>query len=247
MNRQDMMTVFWKERKALFRVRGRRAQFFILMLTPLLLAVVFPIQMGKDWLTSGLNLIVAFVVPLLIVGTSIPDSFAGERERHTLSTLLASRLSDRAIFVGKLLTSIMFGWGMTVLFIILSMVAVNVLNWDGQLAIYSPAILVGNLTIALLMSILTAGAGVLFSLRASTVQEAQQTLMAVLLVPAMIIQVGVFVMLSSQTWRERLRDVMETITIEQFLIGLTGILLIVAILLLWFASRRFQRERLILS
>jgi hypothetical protein len=54
-------------------------------------------------------------------------------------------------------------------------------------------------------------------------------------------------MLSSQTWKDRFRNLLETITIEQFLIGLTGILLIVAALLLWFAARRFQRERLILS
>jgi ABC-2 type transport system permease protein len=247
MNRQDVSTIIWKERKALFHIRGRRSQFFILMLTPLLLAVVFPIQMGKDWLVSGLNLIVAVIVPLLIVGTSIPDSFAGERERHTLSTLLASRLSDRAIFTGKLLTSVLFGWGMTAVFVIISMIAVNIFDWDGQFAFYSPSILAGNLIISFLMSILTAGAGVLFSLRASTVQEAQQTLMAVLMIPAMILQVGFFVILSSQSGKELIRELTNTISVEQVIVGVSTLLFLLAGFLLWFASRRFQRERLILS
>ena len=36
-------------------------------------------------------------LPLILAGVMITDSLAGERERQTLETLLASRLSDRAI------------------------------------------------------------------------------------------------------------------------------------------------------
>jgi ABC-2 type transport system permease protein len=242
----DYSTMFWKERKSLFRMRSRRSQFIMLMVTPILLSVIFPIQMGKDWLVSGMNLAVAVIIPMLFVGTSIPDSFAGERERNTLPTLLASRLSDRVIFIGKISISILFGWLMTLLFVALSTIAVNIATWDGQIAFYSPALLIGNVTISFLMAVITAGAGVLFSLRASTVQQAQQTLMAVMLIPLLLVQVVVFVLLASQTGRDRLHEMTTIITIEQIVITATLLLLVLAAFILWAASRQFKREKLIL-
>ena len=247
MNRQDLSTMLWKERKSMFKMRGRRSQFIMLMVTPLLLAVIFPIQMGQDWLESGLNLTVAVIVPMLFVGTSIPDSFAGERERRTLSTLLASRLSDRAIFFGKITVSVLFGWGMALAFIIVSTLAVNIASWDGQFHLYSTPLLIGNVLLSLLMAILTAGAGVLFSLRSDTVQQAQQSLMAVMLIPFVLGQVVVFILLSSQGGRERLRELTQQVTVEQVVIVAALLMSGLAAGLFWAAVRRFQRERLILS
>jgi len=40
-------------------------------------------------------------LPLALAGVMSIDTFAGERERQTLETLLASRLPDRAIILGK--------------------------------------------------------------------------------------------------------------------------------------------------
>jgi ABC-type Na+ efflux pump permease subunit len=40
----------------------------------------------------------------------ITDSIAGERERQTLETLLASRLPDRAILLGKVAAITLLGW-----------------------------------------------------------------------------------------------------------------------------------------
>ncbi len=45
----------------------------------------------------------------------ITDSIAGERERQTLETLLASRLPDRAIVLGKIIAVTLFGWGLLLL------------------------------------------------------------------------------------------------------------------------------------
>ena len=36
----------------------------------------------------------------------IADGIPGERERHTLETLLASRLSDRSILLGKVMAAV---------------------------------------------------------------------------------------------------------------------------------------------
>ena len=55
----------------------------------------------------------------------VADSFAGERERHTLETLLASRLPDRAILFGKVLAAVGYGWVLVMLMLVLSLVTVN--------------------------------------------------------------------------------------------------------------------------
>ena len=49
-------------------------------------------------------------LPLILAGVMITDSLAGERERQTLETLLASRLSDRAIVLGKVAAITLLGW-----------------------------------------------------------------------------------------------------------------------------------------
>jgi len=196
--KNDILTVIWKERKGLFRVRGRRAQALLGMFSPVLLAVFFPLQEGVEWVQSPLSLLLSFIAPLILVGISIPDSFAGERERHTLPTLLASRLSDRAILFGKIITSVAFGWGVTVILLAIELVTVNVAHWDGHILFYKPSILLADLAFSLLVALLTAGAGVLFSLRAATAQEAQQTLMAVLLIPPMILQFALFAIRGSE-------------------------------------------------
>ena len=65
-------------------------------------------------------------VPLMLVAGVVADSFAGERERHTLETLLASRLSDEAILVGKVTAAVGYGWGFTLVMAVVSLVSVNI-------------------------------------------------------------------------------------------------------------------------
>ncbi len=69
----------------------------------------------------------------------MPDSFAGERERHTLETLLASRLPDHAILSGKLLVCVLYSFIMTIIFIVLCLAVVNIAYWNGQLLMYPVA------------------------------------------------------------------------------------------------------------
>jgi ABC-2 type transport system permease protein len=52
-------------------------------------------------------------------------SVAGERERRTLETLLASRLDERAILFGKLLAARAYGWGLTLLSLLLGAASVS--------------------------------------------------------------------------------------------------------------------------
>jgi ABC-2 type transport system permease protein len=237
---QDIWTVMWKERKGLFRYRGSRTRFLLVLLSPLLLATVFPLQAGADWGDGPLPVLLAAVVPIVLVGITVPDSFAGERERHTLDTLLASRLPDRAILIGKLAVSIAFAWGITLLFLLVGLITVNVAFWgDGRLLLLSPATAVGSVGLSLLMSVLLASTGVLVSMRAATVQEAAQTLMAIFLVPPMALQAVALL------FRDQLYGFLRAIDGRRFLLALMAVLALLAVGVTTAATARFRRSRLV--
>ena len=231
----------------MFRVQGRRSQALLSLLTPALLAIFMPWRMGADWVTTGMSLFVAFIIPYLLVGISIPDSFAGERERHTLPTLLASRLPDRAVLFGKVLTSVAFGWVVTLLVLLLSLITVNLTHWEGDLLVFAPLLFIGNIVVSLLVALLAAGVGVLFSLRSSTVRQAQQTTMSVLLVPALVLQFGGLFILQSASGREALSATLGALTVDKIILIAVCVLTLVNAVLLRAGMARFRRARLILS
>jgi ABC-2 type transport system permease protein len=243
----DIQTVMWKARKGLFRIQGRRGQTLLMLFTPLMLAILFPIQMGEDWPTNGFQLVIAIVVPLLLVGTAIPAAFASEREQHTLATLLASRLSDRAILYGKILNAVIFGWGMTILVLFVAILTANIAQWDGQVIFYKPSIFLADLVISLIFSTLVAGAGVLFSLKAESVQQAQQSLISIFLIPGMLLQAGFFLLMTLPTKKEALRQLLESVTVEQVALVIGIVLAIFAAGCLWLAAQKFNRASLILD
>lgn len=237
----DVLTMVWKERKTLFRYKGSRSRFLILLLSPLFLCTFFPWQYGPDWLAEVPPLILTTLVAVMIVGVMVPESFAGERERHTLETLLASRLPDRAIFFGKLVTPIAVAWGVGLLSQVLSLVVINLTHWQGHLLFFTPPIALGMLAMSLLMALLTAGLGVFVSLRAATVQQAAQILMAIVLVPPMLLQVVPLLL------RDQIGPFIETVDGPQILTIIVAVLAVVDLLVLLAAMARFQRSRLILS
>jgi len=239
---QDVLTVMWKEVRGLSHVRGGRSRFLLTMLSPVLLAVVLPLQSGQVWAEELMpSLLVSFAIPIILVGITIPDSFAGERERHTLGTLLASRLPDRAILFGKMLTSVVFAFGVTLSVLLVGLVVLNVGQWSGRLVLYTPTVIFTNLTLAFVMSTLCAGTGVLVSMRSQTAQEAAQRLMAIFLVPPLILQVAAMALLN------RVREVLQSIDAVQVLLVVSGVLAALDILVFVLAVARFQRSRLALD
>lgn len=59
---------------------------------------------------SYTNVIALYMIfPSIAAASAASDAFAGERERRTLETLLASPLSDFAILVGKAGTAVLYG------------------------------------------------------------------------------------------------------------------------------------------
>jgi len=238
---EDIMTVVWKEWKSMFRAKGGRSRFLLILLTPVIMAVIYPLILdtSQEWTDGFFSIIVSVIVPMLLVAVTIPDSFAGERERNTLETLLASRLPDRAILFGKWILSVAFGWGITLLFLIIGLVMVNIKFWDGQILFYSPTLLAANLSLSILMATLVAGAGVLVSQRSETVQQAAQLLMMIFLVPLIILQAASMLFL---------RDIIayfENVDGVQLLLISVAVLLVIDVAVNFAAVMRFQRSRLI--
>jgi len=237
----DILTVMWKERRGMFRYRGSRTRLLMVLVSPLLMAIVFPLQAGPDWVKDLDSVIIAVFVPIILVSITIPDSFAGERERHTLGTLLASCLPDRAILFGKVAVSVTFAWGVTLAAILLGLVTVNVAHWEGKLLLLTPTIALADLALSFLLATLATGAGILISLRSKTVQEAQQTLTVVLIFPPMVLGM---IMTALQ---DRVRELVGAFKGEQILLIVVAILAVIDVVVFVAAMTRFQRSRMYLD
>jgi len=242
----DILTVALKEIKELPYLRRdkSRTNLFTLLIFVGVFGIFLPLQTGKDWVTSPLNLLYWAWLPFMLVGTTMVDAFAGERERHTLETLLASRLSDRAILFGKILAGVIYGLAMTLMCILLGLVTVNVAFSRGVLLFFPLAIGLGILAVVLLISTLASGLGVLVSLRAGSVRQAQQTFTItyfVLFIPLMVIP-----MLPEAVMQPVLQFLMQT-DFTTIAIGAGLIIALLDVVLILAALARFKRARLILD
>jgi ABC-2 type transport system permease protein len=235
----DIRSVVWKERKSQFRVRGSRLRFLMMLFSPLLLGTIFPITWGPEWLVQLPPLVVATITAVILVAVMVPESIAGERERHTLETLLASRLPDRAILLGKLAVPVAVGVGASLLANLCSLIVVNVAHWQGEILFFSPPIALGSLALSFLMALLTAGAGVFVSLKVATAQEAAQILTFAILIPPMLLQ------LVPLLFRDQMQQFLDRVDGPQLLLIVLAVLVVLDLVVLLAAVARFQRSRLI--
>lgn len=209
------------------------------------LGVFIALQVGRAWVSSEVALFWMWL-PLLQMTGTIAESIAGERERRTLETLLASRLSDRAILFGKVGAAIGYGWGLTLLCLLVGLVTVNLTHGRGELLLYPPDTALGLLVLSLLGAGLVAGAGVLISLRAPTVRQAYQRLSIALLLAFLPIFSTQFL---PAEWQVPLlpRGGPPTDVPTRALVMLAIVLAALDIGLFAAALRQFRRSRLILD
>lgn len=242
----DLRTVFWKEWRSLVGGRARRQ----VLLTGGMLsfwAVWFPIQMGgEDWVSDPVPMaILGVVLPMVVVGIVVPDAIAGERERHTLSTLLASPLSDRTILYGKLGFAIVVGWLAAPLMLAVALVVANATALDATPLLYDAAVLLGVLVVGLLVAVLTGAIGIFVSLRAATAQEAQQLTLLGLMTPLMLLGFVAMALASNRAIAGDLIDFLGGVEARLVALGVMAVLLVVDLILVVAADRRFRRGRLI--
>ncbi len=235
----DIWAVMWKEWKELLQGDGRGRLGLLAFLG--VFGVFMPLQVGRDWAASPLVPVAAVWVSLFLVTTVVSDSFAGERERHTLETLLASRLPDRAILFGKVGTAVAYGWGLTVLGLLLSLVTTNVAYRAGRPLLFPAAIGLGAVVLSFLGAGLAAGAGVLISLRAASVRQAQQTMSFTLM--ALIFGIGFGGQALPDAWKVRLAQTLAGMDASLALLVSAGALVLLDFGLLAAAMHRFRRAR----
>lgn len=243
---KDIVIIMWKEWKEIIIQRGStRGGIISLLIIVVVLGILPPLQWGPSWVDSPFALLLSLWIPLMLVSNVVSDSFAGERERHTLETLLASRLSDRAILFGKLATAISYGWGIAMATVLLGVITINLTNAGDAFLIYEPRMGFGIIISSLLSAGLSAGVGVLVSLRASSVRQAQQTLglaiMLILFIPIFGIQA-----LPSEIQLE-IANILLELDSWKVLSLLLIILFGLDIALIGIAMVRFHRNKLILE
>lgn len=241
----DITTVMTKEWREFFSSGGdRRSGLIVLFIIAAVLGVYLPFRMGQAWITSPFMVLsYSIYLPLILVINTIADSIAGERERHTLETLLASRLSDRAIILGKLGAVVGYSLAFTVITSLIALVAAN-LNGGGSFQVYPIGVFGSIVAFALLFSLLLSSVGVLVSLRASSVRQAQLAMSAALII-VILLPLLIYGTLSD-TVRQQFNNWIATAnwaTVGEIAVVLILIdLIAIAVVIL-----RFQRSRLILS
>jgi ABC-2 type transport system permease protein len=241
----DIYTIIWKELRELLYLRGRmRGGRISLLVLVGILGIFMPLQSGKEWFTTALPVLFYGLLPFTLVSSVIADSFAGERERHTLETLLASRLADTAILYGKIIAAQIFGWGLTMLCAVLGVVAINLVYGRGELLFFPLMVAFGIMASSLLVSGFVSGLGVIISLRSTTVRQAQQTFSIAFF--ALFIPLFALPLLP-QEWHKGATAVLEKLDFVSLGIAVAAILLVVDIGLLVAARLRFRRDRLILD
>ena len=241
----DAGTVMWKEWRELSPATKGRGRAWNLLTMLAVFGVFLPLQSGRAWVESPLTLAYWAWVPLFLVTGVIADSFAGERERHTLETLLASRLPDTAILLGKTLAAVAYAWGVAAVSLLAGLVTVNVATWNGQLALYSPVLAGAGLLLGLLTASVAAGAGVLVSLRAGSARQAAQT-MSIAIMLLLFVPVFGFQALPA-AWKAGLATALQGVDERTALLVAVLALLALNAVLYAAARLRFQRARLILE
>ncbi len=234
----DIWTMMWKESKDVLFQGGWRS-----LIRPLfvigIMGIYLPLQFGSQWVDlTPIGMVLLLWIPFFVVISFIGDAIAGERERHTLETLLASRMPDRAILLGKVVATVLYAWGMGVLSLLLGLVLVDLFRTQGNWMFYPLDLFVDALVLILLASVLGTSAGVLISLRVATVRQAQQ-----------ILSIGTIVFVFGVTFVLRAvpANVFSSLTYAQFLLIAMAFLAVLDAILLGLSLVSFQRSRLILS
>ena len=242
----DVRSILWKEWRELLRMGGsRRRSIFRLVFSVGIIGVLWPWQVGPDFVSSNLSIVFAAFTASMYVAGLVPDSFAGERERHTLETLLASRLPDRAILFGKIVALVTYGLCAAGVMLVMGWITVNALHRSRGILFYQVDTVLGAIVFSIIGTGLMASAGVLVSLRAATVKQAQQ----VLSTAVMILFVMPLIVISTvpAEWRNQFAGLVDGWGGWSLPLAIAAGLILLQALLFALTISRFKRGRLILE
>ncbi len=171
------------------------------------------------------------IVPLMVSAVLAADAFAGEKERRTLETLLHLPISDRDLYLAKLLSAfipaVVISWVGFACYVVVG----NAAAWPVMHRMFLPTKLWMLMIFWLTPAVAALGLGVMVrvSARARTSQEANQLGGAVIL-PLVILMVGqVSTLMLAQLWVNVLAG---------------AVIWVIALWLNVRGARRFTRDRL---
>lgn len=242
----DILTIARKDlREMLLQGGTLRRSMRSLLIMFVVFGIVIPVQAGPALIEEPFAILPFVVLALLLTSGMVADGIAGERERHTLETLLASRLSDRAILIGKIVAAIVYGCGFMLVGALVGLVVVNLAHSGGGILVYSPQALAILAGFGVLGAGLVACGGSLVALRAPTVRQAVQNMNLAIIV---LIFAPVFALRAlPEDVRAQLATTLAGLDWPTIAVGLATAIALLDLLLLAAAMARFRRTRLILD
>ncbi|OLS16155.1 MAG: putative ABC transporter permease [Promethearchaeota archaeon CR_4] len=237
----------WKE------MRHNRQLFWSVLLFPLIIAIGLPLMMMGTFIADGIPATEIYeifkveigsmmklqfmLIPVIVCAMIAGDSLAGEKERKTAETLIVLPVTAKELFIGKVLAALIPALLYAVIGFAIMGILSNLLVLEPILA-GNPPIIFADLSfwvIAFLLSpifvLVMVQVVVAISARLSTAKSAQQV--------SMIFAIPIFgVMFISFTGPGIISDV-------GILLGLSAILLGIALVLANFGSRAINKERFI--
>jgi ABC-type Na+ efflux pump permease subunit len=171
------------------------------------------------------------IVPLMVSAVLAADTFAGEKERHTMESLLHLPVRDRDLFLAKLLGVFLPALAISWLGFVAFAVTANAVAWPVMHRLFLPTQQWGVMILWVAPAVAAFGLGVMVrvSVRANTAQEANQLGGAVVL-PLIFLAMG-------QATGILLVD-------PPVAIGLGALLWAAALLLCARGATRFQRNQI---
>jgi ABC-type Na+ efflux pump permease subunit len=189
-------------------------------------------QLTVGTLLKALSLPLFWIVAVALTPAVAADSFVGEKERDTIEPLLATPVRDQELFAGKLLTAVIPAvlgtWLGTAIFAVL--VAISHSPYYPAFVLADPDWLFSSLVIAPLVALLAAGVGALISTRVSSYRVAYQLngLIALPIILVLIPQAALLFLMTPRAW-----------------LYVAALLAVLDVLLVAWAMRSFDRERLV--
>jgi len=129
--------------------------------------------------------------------------------------------------------------------LLVGLIVANATSWAGSPRFYDPIVVVPNLLIGSLVAVAVAAAGVGISLRAKRVQDAQQMISLMLMVPAMALGLLLFVLAEMTGGVGEAAAQLDGMNGWIIALAVIGALVVLDAAMLITARRRFRRNRLI--
>ncbi len=234
----DVKAILWKELKEILFVRGiKKATYSNLVFSMIIYGIILPILMGNWWYERGvISFLVVFVPVIYSMSFSI-NVFVGERERKTLKTLLATRITDKGIFFGKFIFSFFYTYLYILSIVLISIITKAILTYMTMKTIvfmpYSISTIILLLTASPLLVVLATSIGIVISFKAKEIKIIQ-SYSSIISFVLLIISIGLFTY------------VVKDVKVSTALL-FSGILFVLSSSTLIIAFKFFRRDKLILD